>query len=171
MTNKAQINAGVEAEHAYPALTEVAHIAAGDPTLRRVPVKRELMADAFTTIEAMRRVRAASNHCFLFESAEADRRWGRHSFLGFAPTVELTCVKSRAASPRSNAPMWSTPAMRFARFSPSTSRPGSRVSRPSRAASWATFPTTISSTPSRCCAARAWTARTSSTLTSCSSTA
>ena len=92
MTNKAQINACVDAKRAYPLPADVAAIAAADPALRRVPVKRELMADAFTTIEAMRRVRAASSHCFLFESAEADRRWGRYSFLGFAPTVELTCV-------------------------------------------------------------------------------
>ncbi len=84
-----------EARHravaAYPAIDEVAALAAAGE-YRRVPVKRELMADAFTTIEAMRRVRAASNHCFLFESAEADARWGRYSFLGFAPTVELTCA-------------------------------------------------------------------------------
>lgn len=58
---------------------------------RRIPVMRELLADRLTTIEAMRRVRAVSNHCFLFESAEADQRLGRYSFLGFAPQLELTC--------------------------------------------------------------------------------
>lgn len=90
MTNEAQVNA-VRAAGASPSRDEVAHIAR-QGGFRRVPIKRELMADAFTPIEAMRRVRAASNHCFLFESAEADARWGRYSFLGFAPTVELTCV-------------------------------------------------------------------------------
>ncbi|WEV42146.1 hypothetical protein OZX57_01210 [Bifidobacterium sp. ESL0682] len=58
---------------------------------RRIPVMRELLADRLTTIEAMRRVRATSNHCFLLESAEADQRMGRYSFLGFAPKLELTC--------------------------------------------------------------------------------
>ncbi len=82
---------GAAAGDAYPALPELAAIAASGP-YRRVPVKRELMADAFTTVEALRRLRAASSHCFLFESAEADRRWGRYSFLGFAPTVEVTCA-------------------------------------------------------------------------------
>ena len=76
---------------ASPSPAEVAAIAAaGD--YRRVPIKRELMGDAFTTIEALRRVRAASSHCFLFESAEPDARWGRYSFLGFAPSAEVTCV-------------------------------------------------------------------------------
>lgn len=73
-----------------PTLEEVRELAAlGE--YRRIPVRRELLADRLTTIEALRRVRAASDHCFLLESAEADERWGRYSFLGFSPTVELTC--------------------------------------------------------------------------------
>ena len=80
---------------AVPTLDEVAAIAQGPGGYRRVPVRREVMGDAFTPIEAMRRLRARSNHCFLFESAESDRRWGRYSFLGFAPTVELTCLNGR----------------------------------------------------------------------------
>lgn len=59
---------------------------------RRVPVMRELYADAFTTIEVLRALRAASNHVFLLESAEADERWGRYSFLGYDPTREITCL-------------------------------------------------------------------------------
>ena len=74
-----------------PSLAEVKAIAAsGD--YRRIPVKRELFSDRFTTIEAMRRVRASSNHCFLLESAEPDQRWGRYSFLGFNPSMEITCA-------------------------------------------------------------------------------
>lgn len=74
-----------------PSLEEVRTLAA-QPGIRRVPVKRELFADRITTIEAMRALRAASNHCFLLESAEADQRWGRYTFLGFNPTLELTCL-------------------------------------------------------------------------------
>ena len=39
----------------------------------------------------MRTLRAASKHCYLLESAEDNQRWGRYSFLGYAPTLELTC--------------------------------------------------------------------------------
>lgn len=74
-----------------PSLEEVRALAAR-PGIKRVPVKCELYADAITPIEAMRRLRAASNHCFLLESAEADQRWGRYSFMGFNPTLELTCA-------------------------------------------------------------------------------
>lgn len=77
-----------------PTLEEVRAIAAsGD--YRRIPVKRELLADDLTTIEALRALRAASSHCFLLESAEVDERWGRYSFLGFRPTVEITCAEGR----------------------------------------------------------------------------
>ena len=77
-----------------PGLEEVRALAA-QPSIRRVPVKRELFADRITTIEAMRALRAASNHCFLLESAEADQRWGRYSFLGFNPTLEITCLNGQ----------------------------------------------------------------------------
>ncbi len=73
-----------------PSLEEVRALASGEG-IRRVPVKRELYADRLTTIEAMRALRQASHHCFLLESAEADQRWGRYSFLGFNPSLELTC--------------------------------------------------------------------------------
>ncbi len=63
-----------------------------DGLYRRVPIKRELYADRLTPIEAMRRLRAASNHCFLLESAEADKSWGRYTFLGFNPSMEITCA-------------------------------------------------------------------------------
>lgn len=74
-----------------PSLEEVCRLAAGEG-IKRVPVKRELYADRITPIEALRALRQASNHCFLLESVEADQRWGRYSFLGFNPSLELTCV-------------------------------------------------------------------------------
>jgi anthranilate synthase component 1 len=39
----------------------------------------------------MRTLRAVSRHCYLLESAEAHQQWGRYSFLGYAPTLELNC--------------------------------------------------------------------------------
>lgn len=75
----------------YPTLEQVRGIAAtGD--YRRVPVSRELMADRFTPVEVMRTLRAASRHCYLLESADSNHTWGRYSFLGYAPSMELTCT-------------------------------------------------------------------------------
>ncbi|MDY3766609.1 MAG: anthranilate synthase component I [Lachnospiraceae bacterium] len=73
-----------------PSLEEIREIAKTGE-YRRIPVSRELYADRFTPIEVMRTLRAASKHCYLLESAENNQRWGRYSFLGYAPTLELTC--------------------------------------------------------------------------------
>ena len=75
----------------HPSLAEVKEIAASGPYCR-VPVRRELYADAFTTIEVCRRLRAVSHHVFLLESAESDQHLGRYSFIGFDPSREITCL-------------------------------------------------------------------------------
>ena len=62
---------------------------------KRVPISKELYADAFTPISVMRTLRAASRHCYLLESAEDRQQWGRYSFLGYAPTMEITCTDGR----------------------------------------------------------------------------
>lgn len=75
----------------HPTLAEVREIAA-QGSYRRVPVCREILSDGFTTIQAVRRLRGASHHVFLLESAEPDERSGRYSFLGLDPTMEITCL-------------------------------------------------------------------------------
>lgn len=41
----------------------------------------------------MRILQGASHHCFLLESVEDTKRWGRYSFLGYDPTMEITCSR------------------------------------------------------------------------------
>lgn len=74
----------------YPSLAEAKHIA-GTDEFRRIPVKREFFADRFTTIEVLRKLKSVSSHVFLFESVEQNRSWSRWSFLGFSPSLELSC--------------------------------------------------------------------------------
>lgn len=61
----------------------------------RIPVCRELYADRFTPIEVMRILKAASRHCYLLESAHKNEIWGRYSFLGCSPLLEITCMDGR----------------------------------------------------------------------------
>ena len=75
----------------YPTLDETKKIAAsGD--YKRIPVCREIFADRYTPVEVMRILHRASHHCFLLESAEKTESWGRYSFLGYDPTMEITCT-------------------------------------------------------------------------------
>ena len=57
-----------------------------------VPVSCELLADFITPIEALRILKNTSEHCYLLESAQASERWGRYTFLGFEPRLEITCL-------------------------------------------------------------------------------
>ncbi len=78
----------------YPELEEVRALAKSG-AYGRIPVCRELYADRFTPVEIMRTLRAAGKHCFLLESAENNQRWGRYSFLGYEPALELTCTDGK----------------------------------------------------------------------------
>lgn len=74
----------------YPTPEEAKKIiAAGD--YKRIPVTMELNSDMVTPVMAVKRLKKVSHHCFMLESAEADKKWGRYTFLGFDPTLELTC--------------------------------------------------------------------------------
>ncbi len=60
-----------------------------------VPVSTELYADTKTPIEALQVLKKVSRHVYLLESAEADKRWGRYSFLGYDPLLEITCYNGQ----------------------------------------------------------------------------
>ena len=74
-----------------PALGEVLREAeSGD--YRVMPVSCEILSDFTTPIEAMRVLKNVSNHCYLLESAQQGEKWGRYTFLGYDPKMEITCV-------------------------------------------------------------------------------
>lgn len=56
-----------------------------------IPVSTEIYSDMTTPIEVLRILQKVSGHVYLLESAEADKRWGRFSFLGYDPVMEITC--------------------------------------------------------------------------------
>ena len=74
-----------------PALSEVLRIAS-EGEFDVLPVSCEILSDFITPIEAMRILKNVSRHCYMLESAAADEKWGRYSFLGFDPTMAITCI-------------------------------------------------------------------------------
>ena len=58
---------------------------------KRIPVMIEMLSDSFTPIEVVRILRKASHQCYLLESASQSETWGRYSFLGFNPNLEINC--------------------------------------------------------------------------------
>ena len=76
---------------ATPTLEEaLAYAESGE--YRRVPVAREILSDTVTPITVMRKLKNVSDHCYLLESAADSAQWGRYSFLGYDPTLEITCL-------------------------------------------------------------------------------
>lgn len=60
-----------------------------------MPLYCEILSDFTTPIEVVRMLMGASKHCFLLESAKVDETWGRYSFLGLDPIMEITCKDGR----------------------------------------------------------------------------
>lgn len=74
-----------------PTLAEVQQIASSGK-YDVLPVSCEMFSDFITPIEAMRILQNVSTHCYMLESAQANEAWGRYTFLGFDPKLEITCI-------------------------------------------------------------------------------
>lgn len=74
-----------------PSLDEVKRIAAAGE-YRVVPVSCEILSDIRTPIEALKILKNVSSHCYMLESVAGDEKWGRYTFLGFDPKLEITCM-------------------------------------------------------------------------------
>ena len=73
-----------------PSLDEVKEIGK-NKEYKRIPVSYELFSDIATPIEVLRILKGISNHTYMLESVEDSKKWGRYSFLGFDPLLEVTC--------------------------------------------------------------------------------
>lgn len=57
-----------------------------------LPVSCEILSDICTPIEAMKILRNVSTHCYMLESAVHNEKWGRYTFIGFDPKIQLTAA-------------------------------------------------------------------------------
>ena len=74
-----------------PELEEVKRIAALE-SYKVLPVSCEILSDICTPIEAMRILKNVSTHCYMLESVAENEKWGRYTFMGFDPKLEVTCT-------------------------------------------------------------------------------
>ena len=73
-----------------PGLEEVQNIASSG-RYKVLPVSCEILSDICTPIEAMQILKNISTHCYMLESVAEKEKWGRYTFLGFDPKLEITC--------------------------------------------------------------------------------
>lgn len=74
-----------------PSLEEVQRIAK-EGTYKVLPVSCEILGDIRTPIEVLQILKNVSTHCYLLESVEDRTKWGRYTFLGYDPKLEITCI-------------------------------------------------------------------------------
>ena len=60
-----------------------------------VPIAVEILSDMLTPIKVMTRLKEASRHCFMLESVDSAKKWGRYTFLGYEPSMEITCTDGK----------------------------------------------------------------------------
>lgn len=75
-----------------PSLEEVRQIAASGE-YKVVPVSCEILSDICTPIEALKILKNVSTHTYMLESVTEKEKWGRYTFLGYDPKLEVTCME------------------------------------------------------------------------------
>lgn len=58
---------------------------------KTAPVSMEIFSDIRTPIEVLKILKNVSRHCYLLESISDHEKWGRYTFLGYEPSLEITC--------------------------------------------------------------------------------
>lgn len=74
----------------YPSLEEVMEFAQ-NKEYKTVPVSTEILSDIKTPIEVLKILKNVSGHCYLLESVAEHEKWGRYTFLGYDPKLEISC--------------------------------------------------------------------------------
>ena len=74
-----------------PDLEEIKTLAAAG-NYKCVPVSMEILSDVRTPMEVLRILKNVSGHCYMLESVTGNEKWGRYTFLGYDPGLELTCT-------------------------------------------------------------------------------
>lgn len=72
-----------------PSLSELKELGKGYKT---VPVAKEILSDVTTPIEVLKRLKKKSRHCYILESVTNQAYWGRYTFLGYDPVMEISCI-------------------------------------------------------------------------------
>lgn len=57
-----------------------------------LPVSCEILSDICTPIEAVSILKNVSTHCYMLESVSDNEKWGRYTFLGFDPKMQITAA-------------------------------------------------------------------------------
>lgn len=78
----------------YPTLEQAREIAAAG-NYKQLPISCEIFSDVRTPVNVLRALQKVSRNCYMLESAEDNQVWGRYTFLGYQPSMEITCTNGK----------------------------------------------------------------------------
>ena len=58
---------------------------------KTAPISMEILSDIKTPIQVLKILKSVSKHCYMLESVSGHEKWGRYTFLGYDPSLEITC--------------------------------------------------------------------------------
>lgn len=76
----------------YPQLSEIENLKKNYNT---IPISTTLPLNGESPLDLLAKLQNVSNHCFLLESCEDMKLWGRYTFLGFNPSLEITMLGNK----------------------------------------------------------------------------
>ncbi|MGD1821547.1 MAG: anthranilate synthase component I family protein [Pleomorphochaeta sp.] len=65
-----------------------------DEAYNIIPISYSLSLENKTPLELLNKLEKISKHCFLLESCEDSKVWGRYTYIGFNPSLEITQKKN-----------------------------------------------------------------------------
>ncbi|MDR1956087.1 MAG: chorismate-binding protein [Treponema sp.] len=73
-------------------LPEVPTMKALSRAYRTIPVWTSMDTGSRSPMETVKVLKNLSRQCFILESLEDSKRWGRYTFLGYDPKLEISCI-------------------------------------------------------------------------------
>lgn len=62
---------------------------------KTAPVSMELLSDMKTPIQVLKILKNISQHVYMLESVSDNEKWGRYTFLGYNPILEISCTNGK----------------------------------------------------------------------------
>ncbi len=71
-------------------ITSLENLKKYEAEYKNVPVAKEILSDSVTPIEVLRRLKKVSSRVYILESVVNQAYWGRYTFLGYDPLMDIT---------------------------------------------------------------------------------
>ena len=78
-------------EPTYEEINQLAQIG----KYKTAPMSLEILSDSITPIQLLMKLKNISKHCYILESISGNEQWGRYTYLGYDPKLEISCLNGK----------------------------------------------------------------------------